>query len=154
MIYTNQMIGIIIFDWKRTLYDPDNKSLIEGAVNLLEFIKNKNIPMVLAGKGGEDMQQEVSRLGMKKYFKEIIFAEGEKDPEVFQLLITKDDNKKTFFIGDRVRSELEIGNKLGATTIWVKQGKFAREEPITEIQYPNYTVSSLTQCIRLLDKIL
>ncbi len=39
----------------------------------------------------------------------------------------KGDPKKTIFIGDRVRSELEIGNKLGATTIWVKQGIFADE---------------------------
>jgi len=49
----------LIFDWKRTLYDPDTKTLIKGALDLLEYLKNKNIPMVLIGKGKEDMNEEV-----------------------------------------------------------------------------------------------
>lgn len=144
------MFKIIIFDWKRTLYNPDNKILIEGAVDLLEYIKGKNTPMVLAGKGGDDMQQEVIRLGLEIYFKETIFAEGEKDPRVFQPFITKDNPKKTLFIGDRVRSELQIGHQLGATTIWVRQNKFATEEPLNKDQEPDHTVTSLKEVLKLL----
>lgn len=40
------MVDIIIFDWKRTLYDPDRKVLIKGAVEILDLMKSKNIPMV------------------------------------------------------------------------------------------------------------
>lgn len=146
------MIYSIIFDWKRTLYDPDSKTLISGARELLEFVQNKNIPMILMGKvkGEEDMEGEVERLGVRTFFKQIIFAEGVKDPNRFMPYISKDDSKKTVFIGDRVRSELEIGKKLGTTTIWVKQGKFATEEPENEDQKPDYTVLSLHECIRLL----
>lgn len=143
-------LNIIIFDWKRTLYDPDNKVLTEGVLSLLEFINSKNIPMVLIGKGGEDMQREVDRLKVGKYFRQIVFAEGEKDPQVFIPFISRDDPKRTVFIGDRVRSELEIGKKLGATTIWVKQGKFAAEEPENNDQQPNYIVSSLKDCLKLI----
>lgn len=64
------MIKTIIFDWKRTLYDPDTGVLIEGALDFLEYLKNKNIPMVLIGKGGEDMNEEVDRLGVRYYFKQ------------------------------------------------------------------------------------
>lgn len=145
-------IDVIIFDWKRTLYDPELKRLIDGAFKLLEFTKSKGIPMILVGKGGEDMQEEVKRLGVKKYFREIIFAEGEKDPNVFIPYISKNP-KQTFFIGDRVRSELEIGNKLGATTIWVKQGKFAKEKPENEAQQPDFT-TSLKECVEILSSIL
>ncbi len=147
------MIKTIIFDWKRTLYDPDQKTLIAGAKNLLEFIKSKNIPMVLIGKGGDEMDEAVSRLGVKGYFKKIIFAEGMKDPRMFMPYISGDDSKKTLFIGDRVRSELEIGKKLGVTTIWVKQGKFALEEPLNKDQKPKYTVSNLTDCRLLLQNL-
>lgn len=147
------MVKNIIFDWKRTLYDPDQKTLIVGAKNLLEFIKSNNISMVLIGKGGEDMQREVDRLKVGKYFRQIVFAEGEKDPQVFIPFISKDDPKRTVFIGDRVRSELEIGKKLGATTIWVKQGKFASEEPLNEDQKPEHTVSNLTDCRLLLQNL-
>ncbi len=147
------MIDLVIFDWKRTLYDPDSKTLIEGARTLLDFIKSKNITIVLIGKGGDDMNEEVERLGVKYFFKKIVFAKGDKDPNVFAQQVTKDDPKKTVFIGDRVRSELEIGNKLGATTIWVKQGKFAQEESENKDQEPDYIVSDLKKCLEFISSL-
>lgn len=144
------MIDLVIFDWKRTLYDPDQQSLIRGATELLEYLKAHDVHMVLIGKGAQEMNDEVNKLGVREYFKKVIFAEGAKDPNVFAQEITKDDPKKTIFIGDRVRSELEIGNKLGATTIWVKQGKFVTELPENKGQEPDYTVSSLLECLSLL----
>ena len=138
----------VVFDWKRTLYDPDSGQLIDGAWELLEFLQEKKIPMILIGKGGEDMHQEVERLGVKGFFEKIIFAEGEKDP----------DNYRPFMpavvIGDRVRSELAVGKSLGATTIWVKQGKFAEEGPENDQQQPDNIVSSLHACATLLRKPL
>lgn len=147
------MFDTVIFDWKRTLYDPDQQILIDGAKELLDLIKSNNIPMVLIGKGGDEMEDEVSRLEVKGYFKQIIFAEGTKDPHMFMPYISENGPKKTLFIGDRVRSELEIGKKLGATTIWVKQGKFAVEEPLNEDQKPEYTVSNLADCRLLLKNL-
>jgi FMN phosphatase YigB (HAD superfamily) len=134
----------VIFDWKRTLYDPDNKILIPGAEELLTFLKQKNISLVLIGKGTQEMHDEVERLGLKDYFNHIFFREGAKDSHLFAQYIKKDSPKETIFIGDRVRSELAVGNNLGATTIWVKQGKFAREEPENENQIPTFTVPSLS----------
>lgn len=133
----------IIFDWKRTLYDPDEKNLIPGAIELLNFLKHKNIPLVLIGKGTQEMHDEVKRLGIKKYFTYILFREGVKDPNMYIPFIDNNFPKDTIFIGDRVRSELAVGNSLGATTIWVKQGKFAGEEPESENQKPTFTVLSL-----------
>lgn len=143
------MINLVIFDWKRTLYDPDLKILINGTEELLEYLKEQNVPLVLIGKGGDDMNEEVTRLGVKDYFQKIVFAQGDKDPNVFAAQI-EGNPEDTLLIGDRVRSELEIGNKLGATTIWVKQGKFASELPETKDQEPDYTVSSLRDCLNLL----
>lgn len=102
--------------------------------------------MILIGKGGEDMKREVERLNVKKFFQDIVFTRGEKDLQVFAKYVSR----KTFVIGDRVRSEIEMGNKLGSTTIWVKQGKFASEQPENKFQQPTYTVSSLLSCLRLI----
>lgn len=137
------MIHSIIFDWKRTLYDPDDCSLIAGTKAVLQLLRHYNIPIVLIGKGGDDMRVEVERLGVKAYFSKIIFCEGYKDINLFRSYISTTNPKTTFFIGDRVRSELEIGNTLHATTIWVRQGKFSNEEPESNIQKPTYTISSL-----------
>ncbi|OGE24957.1 hypothetical protein A3C26_00435 [Candidatus Daviesbacteria bacterium RIFCSPHIGHO2_02_FULL_39_12] len=148
------MFDTIIFDWKRTLYDPDRQVLIGGAMELLDLIKSKNLLMVLIGKGGEDMKQEVKRLKISKYFTHIVFAEGEKDPQVFLPYISKNNPKETIFIGDRIRSELAIGKNLGATTIWIKQGKFAVEEPENNDQEPDYIVSSLKDCLKLISGLV
>lgn len=53
-----------------------------------------------------------------------------------------------------MRSELLIGNKLGVITIWVKQGKFAVEEPETEQQKPDYTISNLIDCLKLIESYM
>lgn len=55
------MIKSIIFDWKRTLYGPDNKTLLEGTKELLLFLKKKNIPLYLIGKGDDKIRQEVKK---------------------------------------------------------------------------------------------
>lgn len=149
----NYMFNVVIFDWKRTLYDPEQKCLIAGVKNLLENFKRNNVPMVLIGKGGDEMNEEVNRLGVGGYFKQIIFAEGAKDLNMFMPYISEDHPKKTLFIGDRVRSELEIGKKLGVTTIWVKQGKFATELPLNPDQQPDYIVPNLNACRALLESI-
>lgn len=148
------MFSTVIFDWKRTLYDPDRKVLIDGAMELLSFIKKRNIPMILIGKGGEEMQREVKRLGVGNYFRQLVFVEGNKDPVAFLPFISQDNPKRTLIIGDRVRSELEIGRQLGVTTIWIKQGKFAAELPKNNSQKPDYIAGSLVECLDVISRSL
>lgn len=144
----------IVFDWKRTLYNPDEKSLIEGASGLLEAIKGFEIPLILVGKGEQaEMSAEVGRLGVGAYFRYIDFREGEKGKEQYLQFLSAQDAKDSVFIGDRVRSELAVGNALGATTIWVCQGKFAAERPEDATQEPTYTVKSLSEASELLTKL-
>ena len=57
------MIKNIIFDWKRTLYNPDEMTLISGAKELLDLVKEENIPMILIGKGGEVIQKITGETG-------------------------------------------------------------------------------------------
>lgn len=143
----------IIFDWKRTLYNPDTGELINGSKELLEYAKTRTTKLVLIGKGAQEMHDEVKRLGVKDYFSEIIFQEGKKDSEVFKKFVSTDNPKDTLFIGDRIRSELAVGRELGATTIWIRNGKFADELAESENQEPDHTVSSLFECIKLLKSL-
>ena len=148
------MIDSIIFDWKRTLYDPDTKTLIDGTKEILNKIQEIGIPMTLVGKGGQDMYSETKRLNVEKYFKNIIFNESPKEKELFEPYISKNNPRATLFIGDRIRSELAAGKSLGTTTLWVRQGKFATEEPENAAQNPDYTVNSLLEANSLLDELL
>lgn len=137
----------IIFDWKRTIYDPESKQLIEGAINILKFLTTKWSKVILIGKGGEAMLQEVKRLKVEQYFSKIIFLEGKKDMKVFSEFVSIKNPKLTMIVGDRIRSEIEIGNKLNATTIWIKQGKFSGELPVSKRQEPTFSVNSLADLV-------
>lgn len=147
------MTHSIIFDWKRTLYNPDSGTLVNGAVEILDFLQSHNVPLFLIGKGGEEMYSEVKKLEVEKYFKSILFQEGSKEETLFKPYVSSDNPSTTFFIGDRIRSELAIGKVLGATTIWVRQGKFADETPEDKSQEPDYTVQSLVEAKELLRSI-
>lgn len=143
-----------ILDWKRTLYNPDTFELIDGAAELLDFLsKEDGSTLILVGKGSDDMHSEVKRLGVEHYFADIKFQEGDKDRSLFVEFVDKDDPKGTFFIGDRARSELAVGDSLGATTVWVKQGKFSDELPEDPVYSPTYTVSSLREAYALLENL-
>lgn len=140
-------IRSVIFDWKGTLYDSTKWELFDGALPLLDFFHERGIPLVLIGKGGDDMHREVDRLGVKKYFSTVLFREGEKDVEQFSSFIDSESPAATLCVGDRVQSEIRVGNQLGATTLWVRQGKFVDQEPSLPEEKPNFTVSSLRECL-------
>jgi ribonucleotide monophosphatase NagD (HAD superfamily) len=143
------MIYSIIFDWKRTLYNPETSTLIDGAVEVLNYFSRHNIPMFIIGKGQQEMHDETNRLDVAKYFQDILFVEGSKDPNDFMKYMNLSYPERTIVIGDRIKSELKVGKKVGATTVWVKQGKFASEEPENDEEVPNYTVNNLLEIIDL-----
>lgn len=140
----------VIFDWKRTLYDPESRTLINGAVEILEMFSNRNIPIFLIGKGEEDMYKEVDRLDVGKFFNEIKFVEGEKNPEYYKPHIDTLNPSYTVIIGDRARSELSAGKSLMTTTVWVRQGVYMDELPEDEQLSPDYQVGSLAELKNLL----
>lgn len=144
----------VIFDWKQTLYNPDDKNLIDGAVDILSLLKDKGMYLAVIGKGSTDMYDEVERLGVKHYFNHIAFREGDKDVSLFEEIVNKAGAAETLFVGDRVRSELAVGNSLGCRTIWIRQGKFANEGPENDTQQPTYTVTSLRGAMRLIETTL
>jgi ribonucleotide monophosphatase NagD (HAD superfamily) len=143
------MIYSIIFDWKRTLYNPDKSTLIEGAIEVLNYFSMRNIPIFLIGKGHKEMYDETVRLDIAKYFQDILFVEGPKDSNDFLKYMKFNERQNTIVIGDRIKSELKVGKFVGATTVWVKQGKFAFELPENENENPDYIVNSLLELIDL-----
>lgn len=143
------MIKTIIFDWKRTLYDPDKKELIPGAKKLLTFLKPKEIPLILIGKGKEEMLFELERLKIKDFFTKVIF-EKEKNIDLYLPFIDKINPQNTILIGDRARTEIETGIKLGTTTIWLRRGKYKDEKPFSQ---PSITVTTLHKLIDALKEL-
>ncbi len=129
----------IIFDFNRTLYDPDQGSFVKGAVDSLQKLKEEKFLLFLIGKGTNERANLINELGLHRYFDEIIVKE-EKEIEDFRYLKKKYPDADFYVFGDRVKKEIRFGNECGFKTIWFKNGKFASEAPENDQEKPWKTI--------------
>lgn len=139
----------IIFDYNRTLFDPETRGLYFGAIDLLEKIYQQN-ELYIVGRNEPGRKENIKKLGLNKYFKGVYFVD-EKTKDIFKELLSADN--KTVVIGDRVREEILIGNSLGCVTIWLKQGKFSSELPRVDAEKPKYVVKKLAEIESIIKSI-
>ena len=141
----------IIFDFMRTLYDPDSHILVDGALEILEYLRQRPFKLFVIGRGSASRQKLLERHALSKYFEDIYFSEH-KDVALFQKCVDRSHlpPEDFFVVGDRVRSEISIGNDMGMTTIWLRNGRFAGEEPRTDMEEPDHTIRRLSDLQEIL----
>lgn len=141
----------VIFDFNRTLYDPETGSFIKGAIASLDALKKDGMLLFLIGKGSNERANLINELGLHRYFDEIIVKE-EKDLADFQYLKKKYSGADFYVFGDRVKKEIRFGNECGFKTIWFKNGKFAGELPASEDEKPWKTISDFSELSEAISK--
>ncbi len=109
----------IIFDYNRTLFNPDSGELYPGVIELLETLTQK-YQLFLITRNEPGRSDTIATLGIAKYFQKIAFVE-EKTTDIFQRIT--DGNQRVIVIGDRLQDEIQIGNTLSFPTIHVEQGE-------------------------------
>lgn len=123
------MIENIIFDWKRTLYNPEDTRLLPNAQKVLLSLHELAFKLILIGKGGSDMEDAVDRLKVRPHFTAVHFVPT-KSETLFGQYIAKDNPETTLVVGDRAQGEIAIAKSLGAKAIWLCSGKFKDELPL------------------------
>jgi FMN phosphatase YigB (HAD superfamily) len=131
----------IIFDYNRTLFNPDTDSLYQGVVPLLESLSADHM-IFLVSKKVAGRNDRLDTLNIKQYFQNIVFVD-QKTKEVFQDIVG--DETEVIVVGDRVQEEISIGNQLGFTTIWVRQGKFSTELPAESGMQPTHSIKTIDE---------
>ncbi len=136
---------LIIFDFNRTLYDPDHRALLPGATQLLQFAKEKAYKLILVGQAADSREQLIADLGLTGYMEEIILVDA-KTAKLFNDIADRylADKPSSFVVGDRAQREITLGHKTGWRTIWLQAGKFADEHPAAN-HLPTHTVTALNQ---------
>jgi len=135
---------VVIFDWNRTLYDPERQKLLPEALNLCRKLSVNGIILVIISRGEPERKREIAASALAQY----IFAisvEKEKSLRQFRRILRKFPATLTFVVGDRVNEEIRMGNRLGLTTIWLQKGKFRKEVPQNNAQLPSFTIKSLAE---------
>jgi FMN phosphatase YigB (HAD superfamily) len=142
----------IVFDFNRTIYDPDSDDLIAGALQVLERLSNDFL-LVLYCKLGDGRDEKVMGLGLKKFFKKIIFVPNKTPADLVN--IAKEFNLETnriVVVGDRVKSEIAAAKKAGCKAVWLKRGKFAKENPLEPNEKPDCIIFSLSEVLNKIGK--
>ncbi len=145
------MQKIIIFDFMRTLYNPEQNSLVDGARELLEKLSEKDFILFLISTESTARAELIEKLEITQFFKKLIFTPKKTSADVKRLQKHyPHDPKQSFVIGDRVRGEIKIGNLCGYQTIWIQNGKFKTEAPRNATEVPDYIVFNLQEITRLI----
>lgn len=144
------MKKVVLFDFNRTIYDPDGGHLIPDTRFVLRTLLRRGFSLYLVSRAGKVRKELISDLGIGQYFSRIVIVE-EKNKKYFERIVASRAIKRSlsFVIGDRVRKEIRIGNLLGLQTIWLKAGKFADEKPRKNIEQPTHVVRALREVILL-----
>lgn len=137
----------IIFDLNRTLFDPDTGTLVPGAVSVLTHFNTKGYPLHLVSKreGGRDELIDTHRL--RQFFTSVSFVEDKAEPIKN---ICSSSTEEVYVVGDYVQSEITAGNMAGATTVWLRRGKFAERIPEHELEVPAHTIGELEELLQII----
>lgn len=138
---------LLIFDFNRTLYDPDKGQLFGGVIDLLEKLRQPHTKVVVATKIEAKRHTIIVDSHLSDYVDEIINL-PEKTKENFLEMALGYDPHCTWVIGDVLLSEVRIGIECGFRTVWVQAGKFA-QHGITEVT-PEFTVKSVLESEEIL----
>lgn len=138
----------IIFDLMRTLYDPEHDRLIAGAHIVLEELHRRGHVLYLVSKKEGQRQGLVTEYGIGKYFREVHLVTDKLD--AMRTIRDTHRHEKIWVVGDRVRGEVMAGNKIGAVTVWFRNGKFAGEVPQVSEEKPDFTITSLEDVLELI----
>lgn len=130
---------MIIFDFNRTIFDPDKSELFVGAKEIIEDYSKKH-ELILYCKGNDARKKFIYEHPIFDLFKELIIVD-EKDIKDIERLV--DRYGKGWMVGDRVKKEIMMGNRCGMKTIWLKRGKFSTELPENKDEEPDYIIETL-----------
>lgn len=137
------MIKAVIFDFNRTIYNPDKKELFGEALSVLQDL-SKNYKLGLISYGDKERQRLIMNLGITRYFEHIQTTTQKTAKDFKKMVESLDcDAKEILVVGDRIEREIKIANNLGMTSVWLKKGKFASETPQTRQEEPNFIIASL-----------
>src|SRR3989338_8869691 len=142
------MTKIIIFDFFRTLYDPDTRSLLPNALEVLEELIKRGFQLFIVSHGA-GRREELQALGIDHFFKDVVVTPEKTEKDFLKVIPEDTDKTNSFVIGDRVRYEMRIGNKLGFQTMWLKMGKFSTEKPQSNEERPDFTILSLKEILKI-----
>lgn len=141
---------LIIFDFLRTIYDPDRREFIEDAIKVVKTLRKRNKVVLYTSREGDKNRDDV--LGDNKiydYFDKVYLVESKKAEDFEKIALELEfDKNQTFVVGDRIQGEIFLGNKIKFKTVWFRNGKYKDVYPKNENEKPDYLIYGLKELLK------
>ena len=146
------MIKAIIFDWVGTLYQFGGKGLFPYSERVLRELKPRYKLAVISKAVSNNVEVRMTQMNAIRHYFDFILADVDKTEaqfiECMQKLGVKPKN--TLVIDDRMDRGIQIGNKLGCQTYWIKNGQYSDITPNAETGQPNKIIKSVENLLTIL----
>jgi len=147
------MIKAIIFDWGRTLFDPEAKKELPDAEEVLSYCKQKGYKICVASlvrpptTTKEERENQIKNLVLGKYIDIFEVSEDKEKDKILNKIVAELNIQKEeiLMVDDRIVKSIKYGNKNGHPTAWLQIGMFANELPNPETGTPTYIINSLLE---------
>jgi FMN phosphatase YigB (HAD superfamily) len=136
--------------------DPERIGLVPGALEVLEDLRGRGIPLHLVTFGVPEAQaKKIEVLGIREHFDSIHVVpllDGPDKTTVFAGLLAESglEPDRVWVVGDRPPGEVRCGNALGMVTVRIRRGEFARLDPEDGSEEPDVTITDLRELPSLL----
>ena len=138
------------YDLKTVPWNSDDEFVYPETENCLsELSKHYKIGIIANQNLGSE--ERLEKLGLLKHI-DLVIASAEEgvakpDLRIFQIALARAECKpeEAVMVGDRIDNDIIPANKIGMTTVWIKQGFGSYAEPKTVEEQPDYIVNSLAE---------
>ena len=141
---------------KTVPWNSDDEFVYPETENCLsELSKHYKIGIIANQNLGSE--ERLEKLGLLKHI-DLVIASAEEgvakpDLRIFQIALDRANCKpeEAVMVGDRIDNDIIPANKIGMTTVWIKQG-FGGYAELKEIEeHPDYTINNLNDLLNLLE---
>lgn len=140
---------MVIFDFNRTIYDPEKNVIIDGVIGLLQVLYEQGIIIILVSRDEGDRKEIIEKNNLKKFFNDMYFV-SEKSVQLFQEIIDAYEVDDVYVVGDYLPAEIRCGNLVGAETIWICAGEFSEAKPQDIHENPRHTVCDIKHILPII----
>ena len=130
----------------------DLETLYPDAKEVLRELRQKYKLGIIANQD-YGTEKRLINFGIRQYIDLVIASaeEGVEKPDlrIFQLALDRADCKpeEAVMVGDRLDNDIIPANKIGMTTVWIKQGFGGLSEAKSKEEQPDYTVDNLNELL-------
>ncbi len=136
-------------------------ALFPGVKSLLLHLKRQGIRTAVITSGNIPRQKrKIQKLGLSRLVDHIEYHDVEKESSKqtqFEKVLKKLGvvSSEVMVVGDRVHSEIRVGNALGMITVRLMHGRYSQLKPATKLEVPDFEIQSmvrLPEILSLIDK--